>query len=104
MDMGPGPGLWLKKGVPAAAGSAPFLGPGHGPGPISIMAEHMRIKANQQAINKQYVTGSLAYYMYYSYNIFKKKSKHQKSDDIDISPMGFECHDRSESNADEQIG
>ena len=45
MDMGPDPGP--KKGAVPAAVGAPFVGPGPGPGPISMLAEHMCIKANQ---------------------------------------------------------
>ena len=56
VDMGPGPGPGTKKGAVPTAVGAPFLGPGPRPAPISIMAKHMRIKGNQQAINKQSIS------------------------------------------------
>ena len=55
---------------------------GYGPGHISIMAEHTCVKGNQQAIDTQYVTGNLTYYMSYSQNISKEESRSQHIGEI----------------------
>ena len=49
-----------------------------GPGPISMMAEHTDFKGKQEAINRQYITSNLAYYMAYLLHICKKMSKSKK--------------------------
>ena len=46
-------------------GARSFWALGLGPGPISIGTEHICIKGNHQAINRQHITGNLAYYMRY---------------------------------------
>ena len=64
---GYGPGT-LDPGPKAAVPQVPaqqLLGPGPGFRVISIMAEHMCIKSNQWAINKQYTTGNLPHSMSY---------------------------------------
>ena len=43
----------------AGLGVRSFKALGLGPGPVSIMAEHMCIKGNQQAINRQRIIGNL---------------------------------------------
>ena len=48
-----------------------------GPGRIPIMAEHMCIKGNHWTVNKQYITGSLAYYRSYLWQSSKNTKKQQ---------------------------
>ena len=47
MDMGPGPGTRAQKLLGRDLGDRSFWALGPGPGPISIMAEHMCIKGIQ---------------------------------------------------------
>ena len=61
MDMGPGGRPEAQKLLGRDLGGSSFWALGPAPGPISIMAEHMRIKGNEYAINRQSKTGSRNY-------------------------------------------
>ena len=58
LDVGPGPRTKAQKLLGRDLGARSFWPLGPGPGPISIMAEHMCIKGNQQAINCKYMIGN----------------------------------------------